>query len=118
MKSSKRSHKKVRGKRKELGSSLHTCQGYDTQMLLMHGLSYGPALILAFKFPAVTQFADILLNNRSTETCLYLAKNENIYAISDRHKIFQNINIFAHFARHCGPHSSSIKLIILNPQLA
>ena len=37
-------HKAVRGKRKELGSSLHTCQGYDTQMLLMHGLSYGPAL--------------------------------------------------------------------------
>ena len=34
----------VRGKRKELGSSLHTCQGYDTQMLLIHGLSYGPAL--------------------------------------------------------------------------
>ena len=26
------------------GSSLHTCQGYDTQMLLMHGLSYDPAL--------------------------------------------------------------------------
>ena len=43
-KSSRRSHKAVRGKRKELGSSLHTCQGYDTQMLLMHGLSYGPAL--------------------------------------------------------------------------
>ena len=42
--SSRRSHKKVRGKRKELGSSLHTCQGYDTQMLFMHGLSYGPAL--------------------------------------------------------------------------
>ena len=40
----RRSHKAVRGKRKELGSSLHTCQGYDTQMLLMHGLSYGPAL--------------------------------------------------------------------------
>ena len=39
-----RSHRKVRGKRKELGSSLHTCQGYDTQMLLMHGLSYGPAM--------------------------------------------------------------------------
>ena len=38
------SHKAVRGKRKELGSSLHTCQGYDAQMLLMHGLSYGPAL--------------------------------------------------------------------------
>ena len=36
--------KAVRGKRKERGSSLHTCQGYDTQMLLMHGLSYGPAL--------------------------------------------------------------------------
>ena len=43
-KSSRRSHKAVRGKRKELGSSHHTCQGYDTQMLLMHGLSYGPAL--------------------------------------------------------------------------
>ena len=27
-----------------MGSSHHTCQGYDTQMLLMHGLSYGPAL--------------------------------------------------------------------------
>ena len=40
----RRSHKAVRGKRKELGSSLHTCQGYDTQMLLMHGLSYGPGL--------------------------------------------------------------------------
>ena len=36
----------IRGKRKELGSSLRTsCQGYDTQMLLMHELSYyGPAL--------------------------------------------------------------------------
>ena len=44
VKSRRRSHKEVRGKRKELVSSLHTCQGYDTQMLLMHGLSYGPAL--------------------------------------------------------------------------
>ena len=34
-----------RGKRKELASSLNTCQGYDTQMLLIqHRLSYGPAL--------------------------------------------------------------------------
>ena len=44
MKSSGRSHKEVRGKRKELGSSLNICQGYDTQMLLIHRLSYGPAL--------------------------------------------------------------------------
>ena len=43
-KSSGRSHKEVRGKRKELGSSLNTCQGYDTHMLLIHRLSYGPAL--------------------------------------------------------------------------
>ena len=34
-KSSGRSHKEVRGKRKELGSSLNTCQGYDTQMLVI-----------------------------------------------------------------------------------
>ena len=34
----------VRDKRKELGSSLNTCQGYDIQMLLIHRLSYGPAL--------------------------------------------------------------------------
>ena len=30
-KSSGRSHKEVRDKRKELGSSLNTCQGYDIQ---------------------------------------------------------------------------------------
>ena len=34
----------VRDKGKELGSSLNTCQGYDIQMLLIHRLSYGPAL--------------------------------------------------------------------------
>ena len=50
MKSSGRSHKEVRDKRKELGSSLNTCQGYDTQMLLIHiRLSYGPALLFKEK---------------------------------------------------------------------
>ena len=44
MKSSGTSHKEVRGKREELGSSLNTYQGYDTQMLLIYRLSYGPAL--------------------------------------------------------------------------
>ena len=34
----------TQGSGKELGSSLNTCQGYDTQMLLIHRLSYGPAL--------------------------------------------------------------------------
>ena len=35
---------KSQEKRKELSSSLNTCQGDDTQMLLIHRLSYGPAL--------------------------------------------------------------------------
>ena len=36
-------------------------------------------------------------------------KNKNIYAVSDRHKIFRNINIYALCAHHCGPHLFSIK---------
>ena len=37
----------IRDKRKELGSSLNTCQGYDIQMmLLIHRLSYGPTLTI------------------------------------------------------------------------
>ena len=40
--------------------------------------------------------------------------NINIYALFDYHKIFRNINICALFARHCGPHSSSMKISILN----
>ena len=47
--------------------------------------------------------------NRSTETYFYLAKNENVYAISDRNKTFRSINISALSVRHCGPRSSTMK---------
>ena len=34
---------------------------------------------------------------------------KNIYALSDRYKIYRNINIYALSARHCGPHPYSMK---------
>ena len=42
-------------------------------------------------------------------------KNKNIYARSDHHKIYRNINIYALSARHYEPHSSSRAI---DPQLA
>ena len=41
-------------------------------------------------------------------------KEQNINAVSDHHKTFWNINIYAHSARHSGPRSSSLKQSILN----
>ena len=43
-----------------------------------------------------------------------ISKERKFYAISDRHKIFRKINIYAISARHCEPHPSSIKQSILN----
>ena len=39
---------------------------------------------------------------------------KNVYELSDRHRIFQNINIFALSARNCGPYPSSIEKSILS----
>ena len=45
MKSSRGSHEEVRGERVGIGPSRATCQGYGTQMLIIHDTyleSYGP----------------------------------------------------------------------------
>ena len=40
-----------------------------------------------------------------------ISKEQNIYAISDRHKISRNINIYALSMRHCGPHNWHDRLL-------